>query len=126
MKAESYQDHNALASKYGIILDTLPGVIAGIMKKKYGRGPENQKIYFNDKDVVVYIYGFLHKFIFQKICWNDKDVSETVRKYYYTLTKEDLDGIRSFFMETYNVRIERVFCDFDISSNEGVFIFRSI
>ncbi len=105
----------------GVILETLPGVIAGFMKKKYGRGPENQKIYFNDNDVIVYIYGFLNKQVF----WDDTDVSETVRKYYYRLMKKDIDGIRQLFIKTYNIHIQRVFCDFDIAANEGVFIFKS-
>lgn len=105
----------------GIILETLPGAIAGIMKKKYGRGPENQKIFFNDNDVVVNIYGFLNKMVF----WDDRHVSENVRKYYYTLTKADINEFRQFFMKTYSLHIERVLCDFDITANEGVFIFRS-
>ena len=108
------------------IMETLPGVIGSLLKNISGKGPERQKVYICGQDIIVTVYGFISKGLSDTNYMDDYEMAHAVRTYYYRMAKKDIGKIHEFLKKSYGLELERVFCDFDLAANEGIYVFRCI
>jgi len=105
-----------------LIIKQLQGTISYIMKARTGKGPQRIKVNFNENDIIVKLYTFLNKG--EKNAAGDPLMAEKIRDYHISLVKMDLPNIQKYFLETFSLKLIRVFCDFDIDADEAVLVFR--
>ncbi len=107
------------------IVDTLPGTLGGVLKRKIGKGPERLKLGFFEDGVVIHIGGFItYGFNDTSPLKNDPLVTDAIREYYYRLTKAHEHVVKEFFLNQYDVDVTGIFCDFEVQSNEALIVVR--
>lgn len=105
-----------------LALQVIPPIVGRLLKALTGKGPEVIKVSVDNQDINIKIYGFLTKG--EKLLMAESMGKQIIQNYRCGIVKADLESIKVFMKENLNLDITRVFCDFNVETDEAVIVLR--